>query len=102
MKINVEAVTHGDLVSPIGGQALGKQIVASFKGSILQLDFTKTGSHTSLFFNAMLIELNAIPNLDVDKTIEIVNSTELDKDTFRRCKENFEQKVSAAMGKKND
>lgn len=94
MIINVKEITDNDLVSPIGGKLLGEKIVSIFNGTVIELDFVNTGSHTSLFFNAMLNELLSISDLSIDKTIKIINSTELDKDTFKICKDNFEQKMS--------
>lgn len=87
--INVKDVSEGDVLSPFGGKALGDRILKENENFPVTLDFKDSGSHTSLFFNAMFSVLKGIDDSSIINDIKLINETDLDVDTYRRSRDTF-------------
>lgn len=97
--INVKKVTDNDRVSPVGGEKLGKKVSLEIKktNQKIIIDFSESGSHTSLFFNAFygFLFKNDSENIkDIISKIELTNLTKLDIGTSEKCRENSTRQYS--------
>lgn len=97
--INVKKVTYNDRVSPVGGEKLAKKVLPEIKkaNQKIIIDFSESGSHTSLFFNAFygLLFKNDTDNIkEVISKIELTNLTKLDVETSEKCRENSARQYS--------
>lgn len=95
-KINVKMISENDVLSPVGGKKVGEKIIAEKDSRPIVLDFHDSGSHTSLFFNAMLNMLKDAPEININQDIQVVNETPLDVDTYQRSKNHFLSKLGRA------
>lgn len=95
-KINVKVISENDVLSPVGGKKVGEKIIAEKGSRPIILDFQDSGSHTSLFFNAMFNALRNFPEIDINQDIKLENETPLDIDTYKRSKDNFLNKLGRA------
>lgn len=88
----VNVITEGDSFSAKAGEKLAEKLIFSLKNNeTVILDFSDSGSHTSLFFNALLGTVATRLGIGKLEMIDIKKETELDSDTWERCKKNMKK-----------